>query len=591
LPLEQVSGLLLSRHFAMRSEERGARAEFDAFELRKTRMLRPEISLEGLFAAVSGSKRKARLSQLSGALRAMRVVANRLQGMTARTHAEWAEGMRELLQAAAWGSGAGETSVEFQTRRKWESALDELATLDFDGVQVEFVRALEALERIARQTTFAPESREAPVQVMGPLEAGGGTFDAVWFLRAGDLSWPAFVAASPLLPWAMQRELGMPGADGARDAELARRVTERVAASARTVVFSYAEESAEGRQRASQVLEGLGLEEVAAPELLARETTRVTVDLEEVKDDLRIAALSDCTIRGGARVLESQAACGFRAFAEHRLASTELESVELGMNALESGIVVHAVMEVFWGQVKTQDRLREMTWTEREAALDAAIDEGLAKIANLSASEWDDAYVRMQRERLRRLLRPWLEHELMRPNFVVRQREEKAENVQIGPLHLSLRVDRVDETEGGELVIDYKTGRVSTGDWLSERPDAPQLPLYAVVSDAARLGGVAFARLRVGKEMGWKGFAAREGVLLKPDRLKTESFAAQVEEWRGVLTNLAEQFAAGEAEVRPKSYPKTCTYCGQRLLCRVVGENLEEINEEETGDSPGVNGE
>ena len=590
LPLERVSRLLLSRYFAMTSEERSARAEFDAFELRKTRMLRPEISLEGLFAAVSGSKRKVKLSRLTGALRAMRVVSNRLQGMTARTNAEWAEGMRELLEAAAWGSGAGETSVEFQTRRKWQSALDELATLDFDGVQVEFAQALEALERIARQTTFAPESRDAPVQVMGPLEAAGGTFDAVWFLRAGDLSWPAVAGASPLLPWAMQRELGMPGVDAARDAEQARRVTERVAASAQMVVFSYAKESADGRQRASQVLEGLPLEETAAAGLLAPESPRVIVGLEEVEDDVRVTALPDREIRGGVAVLQSQAACGFRAFAEHRLGSTELESIELGMDALESGIVVHAVMEIFWGQVKTQDTLREMTLTEREEVLDAAIEEGLRKIARLSASDWDDAYVRMQRERLRRLLRPWLENELARPKFAVKQREEKASNVQIGPLRLNLRIDRVDETEGGELVIDYKTGRVSTSDWLSERPDAPQLPLYAVMSDAARLGGVAFARLRVGKEMGWKGFAAREGVLLKADRLKTESFAAQVEEWRGVLTKLAEQFAAGEAGVRPKSYPKTCAYCGQRLLCRVVGENLEETYEEEIGDSPGVSG-
>src|SRR5216683_1462343 len=95
-----------------------------------------------------------------------------------------------------------------------------------------------------------------PGQVMGPLEAAGGSFNAVWFLRAGDLSWPAVAAASPLLPWGMQRELGMPGVDAARDAVQARRVTERVAASAETVVFSYAKESADGRQRASQVLEG-----------------------------------------------------------------------------------------------------------------------------------------------------------------------------------------------------------------------------------------------------------------------------------------------------------------------------------------------
>jgi probable DNA repair protein len=592
LPLERVSGLLLSRHFAMTSEERRVRAEVDAFELRKTRMLRPEISLDGLFAAVDGSKRRGRLLRLLGVLRAMRAVANRLQGMTARTNAEWAEGMRELLEVAAWGSGAGETSVEFLMRRKWQSVLDELATLDFDGVQVEFPQALDALERIARRTTFAPESRDAPVQVMGPLESAGGSFDAVWFMRAGDLSWPAVAGANPLLPWAMQRELGMPGVDAARDAEQARRVTERVATSAGTVVFSYATESADGRQRASQVLEELGLEETTSAELVAAESRRVIVNLEKVEDDVTVAALPDRVIRGGAAVLQAQAACGFRAFAEHRLGSTELESVELGMDALESGNVVHKVMEAFWGQVKTQDALREMTMAERWAELDAAIGDGLKKIAQLSASDWDAAYVEMQHARLQRLLRPWLEEELARPKFTVKQREETASDVQIGPLHLSVRMDRVDETAGGELVIDYKTGRAATNEWLSERPDAPQLPLYAVVSDAKQLGGVAFARLRVGKEMGWKGFAAGEGVLLKPDKIKTGSFAAQVEEWREVLTKLAEQFAAGDARVLPKSYPKTCQYCGQRLLCRVVGEALEETDEEgETGDLPGVSGE
>ena len=460
LPLERVSGLLLSRHVAMTSEERGPRAEFDAFELRKTRMLRPEMTLEGLFVAVNGSKRKVELPRLLAALRAMRTVATRIQGMTVRSHAEWAEAMRELIAAAAWGSGSRETSLEFQTRRKWESALDELATLDFDGAQVEFVQALEGLERIARQMTFAPESSDAPVQVMGPLEAAGGSFDAVWFLAAGDLSWPSAAGVNPLVPWAMQRDLGMPGVDAARDAEQARRITERVAASAKTVVFSYAKESPDGRQRVSPVLQGMKLEATPVLELLTPDNPRVIASLEEVEDNVTVRALPDRVIRGGAAVLQAQAACGFRAFAEHRLGSTELESVELGMDALESGIVVHTVMEIFWGQVKTQNALREMTVVERDAALDAAINEGLRKVAQLSVSDWDGAYLEMQRERLRRLLRPWLAQELARPPFSVKQREEKASDVQIGPLHLSVRVDRVDETEGGELVIDYKTDLV-----------------------------------------------------------------------------------------------------------------------------------
>ncbi|MEO6806430.1 MAG: hypothetical protein ABI286_07865, partial [Edaphobacter sp.] len=189
MPLQQVSWLLLSPYFAM-AREREARAEFDAFELRRTQMLRPEISLDELAALIERSKRRDRLSQLLKTLREMRTVAHRLRGMNARTKAEWAERMRELLEAAAWCSTPQQSSLEFQMRRKWESALDELTTLDFDGVQVEFEQALEALERIAQQTTFAPESRDAPVQVMGPLEAAGGSFDAIWFLRGGELSWP-----------------------------------------------------------------------------------------------------------------------------------------------------------------------------------------------------------------------------------------------------------------------------------------------------------------------------------------------------------------------------------------------------------------
>jgi len=200
LPIERVSALLLSPYFCPAMEEQRERAEFDAFELRRARMLRPEVSLEGLIGAVEGSRRRAKLSRLLDALRAMRRIAGRrMNNAEQLSHAEWAERMRELLEAAGWGVSRGEDSVEFQTRRRWERALDELATLDFDGQQVEFANALENLERIARKTIFAPESREAPVQVMGPLEATGGRFDALWFLRAGDLSWPVTTGGSPLL--------------------------------------------------------------------------------------------------------------------------------------------------------------------------------------------------------------------------------------------------------------------------------------------------------------------------------------------------------------------------------------------------------
>jgi ATP-dependent helicase/nuclease subunit B len=590
LPVEEVSALLLSPYFAMSGKERSARAEFDVFELRKARMLRPEISLHGLVEMMDRSKRRSKLSQLLGTLRAMHRVADRLQGLDARSHADWTGKMQEVLVTAAWGSGGKDTSVEFQTRRKWESALDELATLDFDGVPVDFAQAVGALERIARQTMFAPESREAPVQVMGPLEAAGSTFDAVWFLRAGELNWPMPTVGSSLLPWHLQRELEMPGTDATVDSERAQRVTERIAASAGSIVFSYAKESSEGNQRPSPLLSQLSLETVRATELVECEPQRSVVQMEEIADIAQVQALPDRVIHGGARVLELQAACGFRAFAEKRLWATELESMEPGMDARESGTAVHKALEIFWNEVKTQDTLRSMTTEERDEALKWCIAQALKRAVEASATDWDGAYVEVQRERLQRLLSGWLELELERRlPFEVKLSEKELEDVRVGPLRLSVRMDRVDVVEGGEVLIDYKTGHASPNDWLTPRPDAPQLPLYAILTQADQLQGVAFGLVRAGEGRGLKGYAAGDGLLPRPGKLKdAATLEAQVERWREVLVALAEEFSSGDARVSPKTYPGTCAHCGQRILCRLDVSLLEEDDEQEDGSTAEV---
>jgi RecB family exonuclease len=324
------------------------------------------------------------------------------------------------------------------------------------------------------------------------------------------------------------------------------------------------------------------MEEIPAGEIVGAAIERAVVEVEEVEDAARVGELPDRVIRGGARILELQAACGFRAFAEQRLWATELEDVEPGMDARESGTVVHKALELFWAEVKTQDALLSMTEEERDGVLEWCIAEGLKRTEAVSATAWDAAYVEVQRERLRRLLGWWLELEMERPlAFEVRGSEKEFEDVRVGPLRLSVRMDRVDVVEGGEVLIDYKTGNASPSDWLTERPDAPQLPLYAILSEAERLQGVAFGLVRAGEGRGLKGYAVGDGVLPKLTRIKDGlTLEGQVERWRTVLEALAEEFARGDARVRPKRYPKTCERCGQRLLCRLDATLLEEDGDE-----------
>ncbi|HWZ52353.1 MAG TPA: PD-(D/E)XK nuclease family protein [Granulicella sp.] len=596
LPLETVSRLLLSPYLLSEASERGPRAEFDAFDLRRAPLLRPELSLDALIALAEGSRRAPRLSGLLRQLRSLRrTAANLLSAEPQRPYADWAETIRELLQSANWAatSAAPQStdSLAFQTRRKWESALDQLATLDFEGLRPTFSEALDALETLLYNTLFAPESREAPVQIMGPLEAAGSEFDAVWFLRAGDLNWPVRSSINPLLGWPLQRALGMPGADLAADREHARRVTQRIAASAPAVIFSYAEEAPdnpESEQRPSTLLAGLALQPLEAISQ-AGEPDQLTIQLEAVADDARIP-LADPVVRGGASVLKAQAACGFRAFAERRLWSTDLEAAEPGMDARERGDLVHLALQHLWDELHTQAALQALSLDARAAALDRAIDEALSELLSKAHpaqpkpadpenwTSWETAYLETQHERLRNLLSPWFEQELARQlPFTVKAREE-AMDVAVGPLHLKLRIDRVDATEAGDVLIDYKTGRAGHKDWLTERPDEPQLPLYAMLSQSP-LAAIAFARIRPGKEMGLDGYTSPEippgGILPKPARLGFETLDEQIEDWRSILIQLAEDFHSGDARVRPKSYPTTCQHCAQRLLCRLDPAALE----------------
>jgi ATP-dependent helicase/nuclease subunit B len=598
LQLEAISALLLSPFFAAtKPEEAFAAAEFDAFELRRANLLRPELSLEATIGLVRSSKYRAqRLLPLLQRLRALhRTAAHEIPGAPSQSassietgsqasHSVWADTFRTLLATAGWTSVAGADSLSFQTRQRFESALDELATLDFDGARVSAPAALESLTRICRHAIFAPESRNAPIQILGPLEPGGVPFDALWFLGADDRTWPAPAASHPLIPWHIQRDLGMPGASLIRDSDHSQTLAQRLAHTAPEVVFSFALHAEDGENRPSALLRGLSLTRLDPPETTPAEP----LPLDTFADTEPLPPLPAGITLGGARVLELQAACAFRAFAEIRLASSSPDPRELGLDARDRGIQVHKIMQTFWAQLQSQDALRALPRTQREAVLDTCIESALTRAASTIQTPWDTAYLNVQRRRLRALLIPWLDFELTRPAFIVRQ-QEKDLIANIGPLQLKVRADRIDETGGGPLILDYKTGLANPNDWLSDRPDAPQLPLYAVLAQSAvqlpdqqpePLGGVAFALLRAGDDLALTGYADSPDVLLKPAKMKLP-LADQIEDWRRILTDLALAFAHNDPVAEPKSYPQTCGRCGQRILCRLDPSDLENLAEED----------
>jgi probable DNA repair protein len=597
LTISDLSRLLLSPWFTPASEI-AHRAEFDAHVIRSATLLHPQLDLSGLIRIAGHPRYKEQLGNLLRQLHSLQHAAERIvpDPTTQKPFADWADGIREILRAAGWAASVRETSTEFQARQKWEAILDELATLDFEGTRSNFAEARGHLESILDRTLFAPESRDAPVQIMSPQEAAGSSFDAIFFLRCSDLAWPPSATTNPLLGWRLQRDLGIPGSDPSADMAHAGAVTRRLGASAPHIVFSYAQQTEDSHQQPSPLLAGLDLQ---PDELRSTDELATVVTLEEVCDSTNIPLISP-KVRGGSSVLKSQAACAFRAFAEARLASKPINTLAAGLDAGERGSLVHATMARLWEDLRSQAALRALTQDQRRAHLDRAITHALERItrsASPAQSNWDAAYLNVQRDRLHRLLLPWLDKELERAPFEIKSLEEKFDDVTFGPLQLDIRIDRVDtllDEDGnaaGEILLDYKTGDAKPAQWQSDRPDDPQLPLYAAISDPGTLAAVGFASLRPGKNMGLTGYADEDNVLLKRASFEANSLADQIALWREILIALSESFAAGDATVSPKLYPTTCKHCAQRILCRVdpallVDRLEDEDTEGETSEAP-----
>jgi probable DNA repair protein len=569
LSIERLGALVRSPFIGVSSEHLAA-ARFDANVLRRAPYLLPELDLDGLTRLVQQQSRSSKTSPFvpSWLKEFGGVRTARLRTSPSRSYAEWSEVIRELLRAANWPGDRAPTPSEFSTVGAWDATLDLLSTLDFRGSRVNFATAVKTLERLLESAHVSPPITCAPIQIMRPEEAEGSVFDAVVLLHATDETWPETVHLNSLLGWSLQQELGLPGADACREADrVMMRAESLLRRSSRLLVLSAATDEY-GSLRPSPLLQQLNIPSVPSEDLVPSVTSAAVVAEEILPDDVTLPLLPSVELRGGASVLKLQAACGFLAFAEMRLHSATVDPCELGLDAMERGNLVHRALEDFWSVTQSQAELRSLTTEECERRLSNAIDAAFARLSAPSPG-WSAAYIGLQRERLRRLLLRWLDVELQRGPFNVRQREERTA-IPIGPLRLKVQPDRIDEVEGGVVLVDYKTGHSAhSSNWSGNRPDDPQLPLYALLAKEDELQALLFGRVRPGSEMKWQGLAANQTVLPTQKRQVIVDLELRRSEWKIVLTKLAEDFGAGRADVDPKSVAVNCNGCPQRLLCRI----------------------
>ena len=186
------------------------------------------------------------------------------------------------------------------------------------------------------------------------------SFDALWVCGLDGAQWPMPAWPDPFLPREWQARQRIPGTTAEVAAENAQRLLERLCRSAGEVILSVPQFDGDAPLLPSELLgripRGEAPESWRAP-VAARLAFDTRPELESLSDAVMPPLGPVESARGGARLLEVQSSCPFRAQAEFRLGARALEEPEIGVAASERGDLVHNVLARIWRELRDQRTL------------------------------------------------------------------------------------------------------------------------------------------------------------------------------------------------------------------------------------------
>ena len=571
LTFDQISFLLRTPYLGKSCSEGDARS---LFEVKLRSFNQQRFSLDSL-ATLAESFGLSDFSRFAKQLN-----ANVTQTMGG-SPGSWGQLFAEQLKKLGWPGQRTLTSREYQAIKSWQqNVLEVVPQLDTLGHSISRNKIVAMLVRLSHETEFQVEAATGPVQVVGLLESTGLQFNHLWVMGLEERIFPAAPQPNPFIPYQMQVDHGMPHADAARELAYAEQVMARLLAAADRIILSCPQFDGDMELQASPLLpeavDNVPVE-LFPPQDVLSHTVSQSCSLDIISD-LSGPMLEDVCVEGGTGLLKDQAHCPFRAFVHHRLRARGLDSSTPGISAMVRGDLVHLALENIWRQLQDQANLIALGDDERSQLIDVKVVESLDAFYQQRPRP-SELMLALEKERISGLVEEWLQTvEMERAPFKV-VATEAPHTEQLGPLQISLKVDRIDELESGfRVVVDYKTGsQLRADDLISEPLIEPQLPIYAVAQEQSQADGVVFAQVRKGS-CRLLGIVRESGLLGRVGDIAANKCCqdAGITDWGQLLIfwqrqihQLASDFVAGKAAVQPFDPAVSCLYCDLKGLCRI----------------------
>jgi probable DNA repair protein len=560
----RISAFLLSQNWAASNQERHARA---LLEYRLRQMGYYNWSLGHLAEQASRHSGDRNLGVL------IRLI-NELPGPAASAHPS--QQLVNILNHWQWPGPADEQTINLC--RRLVAALERFSQLDMHDAR----ECLDELTRwCGRERIAGPGGAFSPVQIMTPEEAYGLTFDAVRVLNVTLENWPGQPLINPLVPREIVRQIPRAGDSGLLD--YAEKLTRGLKRCADEVVFSWCNRLDDLPVSASPLISDLPeqqsdlqpeftLWQALTPRAAEISTLAQHPWLHAKRDRVAISmnCASPAPLRGAVSFLNLQSACPLAAYLAHRMNARWEDFPTRFTDAAFQGLLVHSALDhLYRPGTDATPEIGDVTGAVHEALTETYAERRLLPAEYAAVSNG-----------LERLLREWLEFEGQWQGRTVEATEWKGQ-AGFGGFLFDVRIDRIDRmASGGQLLIDYKTGRSNRSRlWSSDRLAEVQLPLYCILLSRDgdhRPAGVALAHVRP-DEMKFTGLSDEplvcrpgiSGFTSRPSKLAKElgSWTQALATWENRLRELLGEIEAGDCR-HVLFHPDGLQYAGLELLMR-----------------------
>ena len=452
----------------------------------------------------------------------------------------------------------------------WNKTSETIASLDNLMGEISIQEMLDVLQYYLKKTTHQHQHQgNFKIDILGFHESVYEKYDATWIMNLNEHHWPIPHQYNPFIPIKIQHDRHISTHE--KRHLNASKILDKFIHTSPFVTLSYAKKMGEEEIFPSPTLYSFVSSKLLEDTNFKYKKNKLNHDvIEYIEDNTSNKIEVQKTVKSGIKLLEAQSICPAWAFYEFRLGAKQIEDEdEENLTTRLRGNLFHKTLEEFWTEYKSSSLVSALN----EKELSKKIQEITHKNISIERKNYPrilSEFFNIEEMRLISYLEKWIRHELKRGDFEVKETEKNIP-IHLGCLNFNIKIDRIDEVNQNNIVIDYKSGTTKTlNEWFLNAYGELQMPFYALFASNKPIDAIAIGVINAAKPQ-WIGIG-RDKDLLQGIKDSTatqyQSWDDLIGFWKCRIDDAIKSYESGNAAVK-FTREKDIAYCQVKPILRL----------------------